>query len=740
MYFLDTNILLKHLDRVKQLNKFYISSVTLEELEDIKSSGRKAEDVRYAARRAVRWLNENENKFECIVYGVDVPSDEDLNNDDRIITCCCYIRVHDHSESITFVTDDLLCKMIAQRKFNIPVESWANSGETIYKGYIEITGTSERINEYLSNYQMEDLYINEYLIINNTDDGTTKEMRFDGKGFVALKLPPSKYIKGKNALQRCALDALMNFGVVAILGTFGSGKAVPNSTKIPTPYGYRRMGDINVGDLVFDENGTPTPVTGVFPQGKIDNYKVTFSDGRSAYCNDEHIWTCFTSKGKYKNVTVKEMLTTGLYTDKHFVRYKIPRSKAVQYTEKKYTIDPYIIGSFLGNGCCREKPLTMSSNDEEQISEVARLIGCEYTKNSDKNYNWVFKKNGRPLHTKEYFSNYPTLLNKYSFEKSIPEEYKYGSIEQRYALLQGLMDTDGHIDSVEKGRTSYSSTSYQLVKDIQEICWSLGMSATIRVDNREKNKHVCYDLGIACSKEEKSNLFRLTRKRRIAVLYGLNNSNYSKNKSLSIINIEKMPVQEEMTCILVGNDSHLFLTEQFLVTHNTYLCTKMGLYHVLEKGNCAKMVCVRETRGEGEQQGYLPGSLEEKIAPFNFPIAQQLDGGEWEMEKLKSSGQLEFQVPYYMKGTTYNETFMVVDEAEDLKEAQIKLIGTRIGNGSSLALSGDYRQSVINKTQDNALIKMCNELKGDPDFACVCLEEDVRSSVSKKFAYMFEKD
>lgn len=395
MYFLDTNILLKHLDRVKQLNKFYISSVTLEELEDIKTSGKKTEDVRYAARRAVRWLNENENNFECIVYGVDVSEEDIVTNDDKIILCCCYIRKH-QSEPVTFVTDDMLCKLLAQRKFNIPVETWVNSGETIYKGYVEITGTSEQINEYLSNYQMEDLYINEYLIINNTDDGSTKEMRFDGQGFVPLKLPPSKYIKGKNALQRCALDALMNFGVVTILGTFGSGKS--------------------------------------------------------------------------------------------------------------------------------------------------------------------------------------------------------------------------------------------------------------------------------------------------------------------------------------------------------FLCTKMGLYHVLEKGTCAKMVCVRETRGEGEQQGYLPGSLEEKIAPFNFPIAQQLDGGEWEMEKLKSSGQLEFQVPYFMKGTTYNETVMVVDEAEDLKEAQIRLIGTRIGQSAKIYFSGDFRQSVINKTTDNALIRMCNELKGDPDFACVCLEEDVRSSISKKFAYMFEKD
>ena len=323
------------------------------------------------------------------------PRDDSYSNDCKIIQCCVEV-IRNENDPVTFLTDDLLCKLIAQREFGIPVESWANSGKYIYKGYKEITGTSDEINSYMINFNPDDWTLNEYLIINNEDDGTTKEMRFDGSGFVALRLPPSRYIKGKNALQRCALDAMMNFNIVAVLGFYGSGKS--------------------------------------------------------------------------------------------------------------------------------------------------------------------------------------------------------------------------------------------------------------------------------------------------------------------------------------------------------FLCTKMGLYFVTEKGSCSKMVCIRETRGEGEQQGYLPGTLEEKISPFNFPIVQQLDGGEWEMEKLKSNGQLEFQVPYYMKGTTYNETCMVVDEAEDLKEAQIRLIGTRVGENSKLFISGDYKQSVINKTQDNALIKMCNELKGDPDFACICLEEDVRSSISKKFAYLFAKD
>ena len=112
--------------------------------------------------------------------------------------------------------------------------------------------------------------------------------------------------------------------------------------------------------------------------------------------------------------------------------------------------------------------------------------------------------------------------------------------------------------------------------------------------------------------------------------------------------------------------------------------------------------------------------------------------GFFELESLKQRGILDSNIPYYMKGTTYNDTIMLVDEAEDLDDKQLKLIGTRVGSNAKIYFAGDYKQSVINTTKNNALIKMCNDLIGNEMFGCIYLGEDVRSSTSKLFASLFE--
>ena len=109
------------------------------------------------------------------------------------------------------------------------------------------------------------------------------------------------------------------------------------------------------------------------------------------------------------------------------------------------------------------------------------------------------------------------------------------------------------------------------------------------------------------------------------------------------------------------------------------------------------------------------------------------------MQSLKTSGVLDTNIPFYMKGTTYNETIIVCDEAEDLTESQIRLIGTRLGENSKIYLAGDYKQSLLTKTTNNPLIKMCNEFKGNRKFGYIYLGEDVRSETSKMFADLFEK-
>lgn len=171
----------------------------------------------------------------------------------------------------------------------------------------------------------------------------------------------------------------------------------------------------------------------------------------------------------------------------------------------------------------------------------------------------------------------------------------------------------------------------------------------------------------------------------------------------------------------------------------TFLSMQMALYNVQEKGRVAKILGVREVSGEGKEIGYLPGDMEDKVGKFFEPLTQSLNGGEFELQSLKMSGVLDTNVPFFMKGTTYNDTIILYDEAEDLSESQIRLIGTRLGQNSKIYFAGDYKQSLLTKTVNNPLIKMCNEFKGNEKFGCIYLGEDVRSETSKMFADLFEK-
>lgn len=395
--FYDTNAVLFLQDKLLNSNeKFAISSTTLLELEHIKVSRNKDEETKYRARKVLHILDENPEYYDVVIVNnkiLEIIDNFGLENTPDNQICACASTI----DNVLFVTNDITCKTIAKWIFGLNISSVFNNGNEIYKGYQVIHGDTNTINSIMGNMDYSKWHTNEYLIIENTDDDSSKEMRFNGETFVTLKLPPSRFIKGKNSLQRCALDILNNpdITIAAILGGYGSGK--------------------------------------------------------------------------------------------------------------------------------------------------------------------------------------------------------------------------------------------------------------------------------------------------------------------------------------------------------TFLSMQMALYNVQEKGRVSKILGVREVSGEGKEVGFLPGDIENKVGKFFEPLSQSLNGGEFELQSLKMSGVLDTNVPFFMKGTTYNDTIIICDEAEDLSESQIRLIGTRLGNNSKIYLSGDYKQSLLNKTINNPLVKMCNEFKGNEKFGCIYLGEDVRSETSKMFAELFAK-
>ena len=356
----------------------------------------------------------------------------------------------------------------------------------------------------------------------------------------------------------------------------GVGKALPNDTLIPTPQGWKTVGEIKVGDELFDRHGKPTKVLQVLPQGQQEVYELTFSDGRTALCNDQHLWSFWTRrKNNLTTLSVRDILNKGeLKLGKEW-RYKLPIADAIQYPEKEFSINPYVFGLILGGGSFREQPsnksFSFSSENEDLPSVIAKCMGWSYARNSLANYTWTFKDSqGKTVYVSDLLKDYPKLINAYSEDKYIPTEYLEGSIDQRYELLNGLLDSDGSVDA--KGRVTFFTISQQLKDDFIVLARSLGFIPEVTEDRR-MNKYpktgICYIVHLQGNVNLKQKLFKLPRKRQIMAEYCNLNIRRQHKNYIDLIQIEKKNSQTEMTCFVVDNEEHLFLMNDFIVTHNS---------------------------------------------------------------------------------------------------------------------------------------------------------------------------
>ena len=365
----------------------------------------------------------------------------------------------------------------------------------------------------------------------------------------------------------------------------GCGKRVADYTPIPTSDGWKTVGDIQVGDYIFGKDGKLTKVLKLYKNPeKI--WKITFSDGRSIDCCGEHLWQYFyrTHRGWASRVEntqtiyqrAQQLKNNFKDSDNRGWRFRMPLNEPVDYPERTYKIPPYIMGLAIGDGSFREpNAISLSSANEELPALFAQGLGCniQYKKNKG-TYSYYFYTDKELKHRysiKEFLSEEPALLGTYSETKFIPKSYLLGSIDQRYELLAGLLDTDGSISNTG-GRISYTTISKQLADDICELCHSLGMITGITIDQHKeytKSNGVAYVVNIQCKKEIKPRLFKLSNKRQRALEYANNGKRAEHKEHLSIVNIEPTETIVPMTCFTVDAEDALFQVGDFIVTHNT---------------------------------------------------------------------------------------------------------------------------------------------------------------------------
>lgn len=238
VYFYDTNAILDLQDKAFE-NYFYISSVTLEELEHIKTSKNKDDEVKYLARKSLHLLDERMDSYECIVY--DSHIEDIINNtsieitpDSKIVACCYYARKK-LVNNLVFYTNDISCKMIAKQIFGLPVESSAaGNGHDGYKGYTEVVFDDDKMAYFYEHptENIQNMLVGEYLIVKNSNGEIIDKLRWDGESYQVIKHPNIKssylgIIKPFNGdvYQQLALNSFSTNQITMIKGAAGTGKS-----------------------------------------------------------------------------------------------------------------------------------------------------------------------------------------------------------------------------------------------------------------------------------------------------------------------------------------------------------------------------------------------------------------------------------------------------------------------------------------------------------------------------------
>lgn len=350
-----------------------------------------------------------------------------------------------------------------------------------------------------------------------------------------------------------------------------NGKQLALDTPIPTPEGWKNMADLKVGDRVFDEQGKPCHVVAKSPVDDTEQaYELVFRDGGRIVAGERHLWDVEYTHGKTRE---KQWTTGEIYRRMKQYREKfkdnrslirIPVNQLLHLPERNLPLDPYLYGYWLGNGSATKPEITVRDSDvEDLIPLIPYPLHNRYPQTCGGSEILVYKA-------------LKSILVKNFRDKVIRPEYLRASETQRWALLQGLMDSDGCIGT-RKGQGVYVSTIQELVESVQELLWSLGiknaMTSCPSTRYGKPTGETLYQIRFtAFTDQPVSKLHRKSIRRRECE---------KKTRSCFHYLEEIKPLDDKvpMQCIQVDSPSHCYLAGRMMVkTHNSELAAAIALY------------------------------------------------------------------------------------------------------------------------------------------------------------------
>ncbi|MFD7127446.1 MULTISPECIES: PhoH family protein [Streptomyces] len=383
-----------------------------------------------------------------------------------------------------------------------------------------------------------------------------------------------------------SIPRLMAAGTIEVAPlAYMRGRAQPVFTNVLTPEGWRPIGDLEVGDLVVGSNGEPTPVLGVYPQGEKDIYRVTAQDGSWTLCCGEHLWTVRTASDRRRDkpwrvLETKEMI--GNLRAAHARRYELPMLTApVSFPEREVPMDPYALGLLLGDGCLTGSTTPSFATADQELAEALQgaLTGVTLRHRGGPDY--VLNRTTAPgdVVTLENpvtaILRQLDLLGSRSHSKFVPDDYLHNSAEVRLGVLQGLLDADGGpvTQSDRTCRVQYTTCSIVLRDDVIALVQSLGgvaythrRAAEGRAPGLAKGRpvHHRYDAHVVDIRlPEGIEPFRLARKAEKYHVAG------GGGRPMRFIDSIEPAGHEEAVCIQVAAEDSLYVTQDYLLTHNT---------------------------------------------------------------------------------------------------------------------------------------------------------------------------